>query len=150
MIHTYVCCRVHIIFSTKGRARSIPTEIQPRLWSYMAGICRNLDAKVLALGGFDDHAHLLVGLPATLTIAELVQKVKANSSRWLRSEALKKPFQWQESYSAFSVSASHVDRTVEYIRRQPEHHRRRTFDQELAAILRKHGIEVGSAVPPGL
>lgn len=149
MIHTYVCCRVHIIFSTKGRARTIPAEVQPRLWSYLAGICRNLETKVLAIGGFDDHAHLLIGLPATLTIAELVQKVKANSSRWMRTEGLKKPFQWQESYSAFSVSASHVDRTVEYIRRQPEHHKRRSFDQEMIAILRKHRIEVG-AVPLGL
>lgn len=141
MIHTYVCCRVHVIFSTKGRVRSIPDEIQPRLWSYMAGICRNLNSKVLAVGGFDDHAHLLVGLPATLTIAELVQKVKANSSRWMHAEALRKSFQWQEGYSAFSVSASHVDRTVEYIRRQPEHHKRRSYDQALAAILRKHGID---------
>lgn len=150
MIHTYVCCRLHIIFSTKERTRSIPAGIQPRLWSYMAGICRRLGVRVLAVGGFDDHAHLLVGLPATLTIAALVQKVKANSSRWMRAEAVKRPFQWQESYSAFSVSVSHVDRTVEYIRRQPEHHKRRSFDQELAAILSKHGIEVGTVVPPGL
>jgi putative transposase len=116
----------------------------------MAGICRNIDLKILAVGGYKDHAHLLVGLSATMTIAEAVQKIKANSSRWMHSEALKKKFEWQEGYSAFSVSASHVDATVAYIRNQAEHHERRSFDQELAAILKKHNMLVDSAVPAGL
>ena len=150
MIHTYVSCRVHIIFSTKGRVRSIPAEIQPRLWSYISGICSNLDVKAIVVGGFDDHCHLLVGLSATMSIAELVQKVKANSSRWMRSEMKHAGFQWQESYSAFSVSVSHVDRTIEYIRNQRRHHARRSFEDELGEILEKHGIEVARAVPAGL
>ena len=150
MVHTHVSCRLHIIFSTKDRMRSIPEKIQQRLWQYIAGICRNLDLKVLAVGGSDDHAHLLIGLPATITIAECVQKVKANSSRWMHSEGLRKKFEWQEGYSAFSVSASHIDRTVEYIRNQAEHHKRHNFTQELHAILEKHGIPIAPAVPAGL
>jgi hypothetical protein len=78
-----------------------------------------------------------------------VQKVKANSSRWMNAEVLKKGSQWQENYSAFSVSASHVDRTIEYIGNQRDHHKRRSFDQEFAAILEKHGIEMTRAVPAG-
>ena len=85
-----------------------------------------------------------------MTIAESVQKIKANSSRWMHSEILKKKFEWQEGYSAFSVSASHIDRTIEYIRNQRKHHEKRSFDQELVAMLRKHGIEMASAVPAGL
>jgi post-segregation antitoxin (ccd killing protein) len=93
---------------------------------------------------------LLISLPATLTLAEAVQKIKANSSRWMNAEVVKKGFQWQENYSAFSVSASHVDRTLAYIRNQREHHKRRSFDEELAAILAKHGIDMARAVPTGL
>src|SRR5579859_2307257 len=113
MQHTYVCCRLHIIFSTKGRTRSIPEEIQPRLWQYMAGISRKIGVKPFAVGGWHDHCHVLIALPATLKIAEVVQKLKANSSRWMSSEAACPSFQWQEAYSAFSVSVSHIDRTVE-------------------------------------
>ena len=120
------------------------------MWQYIAGICSNLDIKVIAVGGHLDHAHLLIGLPATLSIAECVQKIKANSSRWMHSEGLRKKFDWQEGYSAFSVSASHVDRTIQYIRNQAAHHQRNSFDQELAAILKKHSVFIASAVPAGL
>jgi putative transposase len=146
---SHVSCRLHVIFSTKNRVRSIPADLQPRLWEYLAGICRNLEVKVLAVGGFDDHCHMLIGLSATITIAELMQKVKANSSRWMRND-LHRTFEWQEGYSAFSVSISHVDQTIKYIRNQPEHHKRRTFSDELEAILKKHGLLAKSAVPAGL
>jgi REP element-mobilizing transposase RayT len=148
MQHTYICVRVHFIFSTKDRRRLIPPELQPRLWSYLAGIAHRLDAKVLAIGGLDDHAHLLLGMPATITIAALVQKLKANSSRWMKDQT-RRDFAWQEGYGAFSVSVSLVDATVTYIRNQAKHHRRRTFDQELREILTRHGLLPG-AVPPGL
>ena len=150
MQHNYVQCRIHVIFSTKGRTRSIPEDIQPKLWQYIAGICRHLGVKPIAVGGYDDHCHLLVGLPATMTIATLIQKVKANSSRWFHQECLKRSFQWQENYSAFSVSASVIDKTVEYIRNQRKHHERYSFEEELAKILEKNGIVIARAVPAGL
>jgi REP element-mobilizing transposase RayT len=147
-MHNFVQCRVHIIFSTKERRRYIPEQIQPQLWQYMFGICRNIGVKPIAIGGFDEHCHMLVGLSTTITIADLVQKVKANSSRWMKQHC--KTFQWQENFCVFSVSASHVDRTIAYIAGQRDHHKRRSFDDELAAILKKHGIEMARAVPAGL
>jgi REP element-mobilizing transposase RayT len=87
--HNYVQVRVHVIFSTKERRRLIPIDVQPRLWQYIAGICRNLEVKPLAVGGFDDHCHLLISLPATLTLAAALQEIKANSSRWMNSEVVK-------------------------------------------------------------
>jgi len=107
----------------------------------MAGISRKIGVKPFAVGGWHDHCHVLIALPATLKIAEVVQKLKANSSRWMSSEAACPSFQWQEAYSAFSVSVSHIDRTVEYIRNQRRHHARRSFAEEWNAILRLHGIE---------
>lgn len=148
MQHTHVCVRVHFIFSTKDRRKSIPRELQPRLWSYLAGIARRLDAKVLSIGGMEDHAHVLLGIPATITLAALVQKLKANSSRWMK-EQTRHAFEWQEGYGAFSVSVSLVDATVAYIRNQAQHHRRRSFDQEFEEILRRHRLGEG-VVPTGL
>ena len=139
MKHTRVSLRVHCIFSTKDRRPAIPEALQARTWAFIGGIARNLGMKA-TVGGMGDHLHILLLLAPTMPLAEAVQKIKANSSRWLR-EQTGKPFQWQEGYAAFSVSISHTDGTVAYILNQRKHHERRSFDQELAAILKKHRIE---------
>ena len=97
--------------------------------------------KALAIGGASDHVHMLLSLPATLSVAKAMQLLKGNSSKWIR-EAFPKMrfFAWQEGYGAFSVGVSGVDRTVAYIRNQAEHHRTRSFREEYAAMLKKHGF----------
>jgi REP element-mobilizing transposase RayT len=140
MKHTRVSLRVHCIFSTKDRRPSIPEGLQSRTWAFIGGIARNLDMKAIAAGGMADHVHILLLLAPTVPLAVAIQKIKANSSRWLR-EQTGKSFQWQEGYAAFSVSISHTDATVAYILNQRKHHERRGFDQELAAILKKHRME---------
>lgn len=134
MPHTHVSNRLHCIFSTNNREKLIPRPIQGRLWAYMDGIARDIGVKTFAIGGTDDHVHLLIGLPATLTLATAMQKIKANSSRYMNEHG-GPHFRWQENYSAFSVSISHMDATVAYIQNQEKHHRRRSFDEELAATL---------------
>ena len=138
MQHTYSANYVHFVFSTKERRSSIPSELQEQLWAYLLGIANNLKIKTLAVGGTDNHVHLLVGLPPTMTVAEAMQKLKANSSRWLGEHSLE--FQWQEGYGAFSVSPSTLKTVKAYIRNQGEHHRRRSFEDEFRAFLDKSGI----------
>ena len=140
MKHTHVSLRVHCVFSTKGRAPSIPAELQPRLWAFIGGIARRLGMKAIAVGGIQDHVHVLLLLPATMALAKAVQTLKANSSRWLH-EMTGRQFEWQEGYAAFSVSISQTDATVTYIRNQREHHAKRGFDEELVRMLEKHGLE---------
>jgi putative transposase len=137
--HTRVSVRIHYIFSTKNRTPDIPQESQERLWAYIGGIARKLGASALAVGGIEDHVHALILMPPTIFVAEMVQKIKANSSRWIREQSGKR-FEWQEGYAAFGVSMSHTEATIKYIQNQHEHHRKRTFDQELQTVLRKHGF----------
>ena len=136
MDHRRVSIRIHCIFSTKDRQPTIPEDLQQRLWEFIGGITRRLGMKAIAVGGIEDHAHVLLLLSPTIPLATAVQKIKANSSRWLH-EMTGRPFQWQEGYAAYSVSISQTDATVRYILNQREHHRRRTFDEEMAAILEK-------------
>jgi putative transposase len=138
MSHTYIAVFVHYIFSTKGRKNSIPPELQEKLWAYLVGIANNLRIKTLAVGGTANHIHLLVALPATITVAEAVQKLKANSSRWLGEQSIS--FEWQQGYGAFTVSPSLLDTVQRYIRTQEEHHRRRSFEEEFCALLEKSGV----------
>ena len=114
------------------------TELQAKLWAYIAGIANNLKIKPLAVGGTANHMHVLIGLPATMPIAEAVQKLKANSSRWMSERGV--DFEWQGGYGAFSVSPSLVSTVQTYIRNQEEHHKKRSFEEEFRLLLQKSGI----------
>jgi putative transposase len=103
---------------------------------------KNKKAKLLAAVGVFDHVHLYASLPSTISVADFVNAVKSNSSRWVHeSYSRLHNFAWQEGYGAFSVSKSGDDKVVRYIRNQEIHHRKRTFKEELIGLLEKHGIE---------
>jgi putative transposase len=137
--HSYSQSYHHIVFSTKERQKLISKPMQPKLWSYMAGIGRNHGFLVLANGGMEDHAHLLIQLPSQLALAQAISLVKANSSRWMNEHAMK--FSWQEGYGAFSVSASNLGAVERYIANQEQHHRKITYEQEFVGFSRRYGIE---------
>ncbi len=142
MAHSYTSIYVHYVFSTKNRQKIIQPELEKRLWPYLGGIARENKMKALAIGGVEDHSHVFLSLPSTLSISTAIQLVKGGSSTWVSKTFPEfKDFQWQEGYGAFSISISHIDNTVDYIKNQKEHHKRATFQEEYLAILRKHRIE---------
>jgi len=143
MSHTYAQNVIHVVFSTKDRHKIISREFQATMWSYIAGVCKNHGIFVLAVGGSDDHIHLLIQVPPPLSLAKAVLAIKSNSSRWANDQGNK--FAWQEGYAAFSVNSSNVPAVIRYIRNQESHHRRMDFDAELLALLKKHGIEFDPA-----
>jgi len=142
MPHSYVINLMHCVFSTKERNPFIDAELESRLWPYIGGIARENKMKALAIGGTSDHIHALLSLPAIMSFAKAVQLIKGGSSKWIHDTFVKyKKFEWQEGYGAFSVSASQASRTIAYIDNQKEHHRKRTFEEELIELLDKHGVE---------
>ena len=141
-MHSYVSCLVHCVFVTRKRRPFIKPDLQQRLWAYLGGIARENKMKALRIGGVEDHVHLLISLPATLSVSRAVQLLKGNSSKWIHTEFPQyKDFEWQEGYGAFSIGISGVDETTKYIANQPEHHRKTTFDEELKAFFEKHGMD---------
>jgi len=92
-----------------------------------------------AVGGMEDHVHVLFRLPPTMTLARAVTLLKSNSSKWMRERGTK--FAWQQGYGAFSVSSSNLQVVIDYIDTQDEHHKKLSFEQEFAALLRKHGVK---------
>ena len=136
MAHTYTANLIHSVFSTKERARLIPPERQEELWAYIVGIGRNIGVAMLRVGGTDNHVHILMALPATISLAEAVQKIKGNSSRWMGPQ-----FAWQKGCGNFSVSPSQAEVVKNYIQNQAEHHKKRNFEEEFVALLKKCGVE---------
>jgi len=141
MSHTYCCSLYHCVFSTKERCRTILPEIQPRLWAYMGGIAREHQMKALGIGGTEDHVHILLSLPSPVSIAVAMREIKSASSHWMHETCAMDEFEWQEGYGAFSIGWAQVDATLAYIARQNEHHRKRDFQAEYIAFLKKHRIE---------
>ena len=142
MAHSFVSCHVHYIFSTKKRSRLITSDIKERLWAYMGGVARENHMKAEAVGGTENHAHVLVSLPSTVSISKGIQLIKAGSSKWIHETFPEcRDFAWQEGYGAFSVSISIVDATIAYITNQEEHHREKTFEEEYLAFLNKFNVE---------
>ncbi|MGA7733304.1 MAG: IS200/IS605 family transposase [Chloroflexia bacterium] len=141
MPHTFIHMTVHVVFGTKDRAPSITPEMKAPLYAYMGGIIRELNAKPLKINGTSDHVHLLIGLPASISLSELVRVLKTNSSRWAHEKWPDHArFGWQQGYGAFSVSRSSIEDVESYIERQEEHHRKLTFQDEFVALLQRHGI----------
>lgn len=140
MSHTYTNLLTHIVFSTKERSPLITNEIKPELFAYLGGLIKELKGKPIIINGMSDHFHILAALPPTVSTAEAMRFVKANSSKWI-TQKFGKPFEWQKGYGAFSVSRSNVDAVYKYIQSQEQHHRKFDFRSEFIGLLRKNDIE---------
>lgn len=142
MSHSYNSQLIHFVFSTKERRALITPELQERLWPYLGGIARENKMVALAVGGVEDHAHILLSLPATISVSKAVQLMKGGSSKWIHDTFPEhRLFSWQEGYGAFSIGISDVDRTVAYIQTQAEHHQKKDFQAEFLSFLKKHNVE---------
>jgi putative transposase len=129
---------IHVVFSAKRRQKLIPSAMKERLWAYAAGICKREKIFVHAIGGMEDHIHLLLQVPPTMAVADAVLTIKVGSSKWMSRQGPK--FAWQKGYSGFSVSASNVATVIKYIQNQESHHKKMSFEQEFIALLKKHGV----------
>ncbi len=129
---------LHIIFSTKDRQAFITPDLAPKLHAYLATTARNLGGECYRAGGVSDHVHLALQLPRTLTTAKLVETLKSSSSKWAKEQSPQlTDFTWQRGYGAFSVSPSQLMKLTDYIDRQEEHHRQRSFQDEYRSLLKK-------------
>ena len=138
---SYTSLNYHIVFSTKARRPFMTTQILPRVCEYVGGIVRNQEGTALAVNGTADHLHVATIVPPTVALADFVRAVKANSSRWVHETfADLASFSWQVGYSAFTVSRSVKDSVVAYVVGQEEHHKKMTFQEDLIALLDRHGI----------
>ncbi len=132
---------VHVVFSTKNRAPLILAETENALHAYLATACRTCKCPALKVGGTADHVHLLCSLGRTVAIADLLASIKADSSKWIKTQGQRyRAFAWQSGYGAFSIGRSQVDDVERYIAAQKDHHRRRTFQDEFREFLRRYEV----------
>lgn len=133
---------IHIIFSTKNREPIIDEDIEKELFSYLAGICKNMECFPVKIGGHRDHVHILCLLSKKVTLIKLLESLKSHSSKWIKTKNEKySHFYWQKGYGSFSVNPKEIDAAIQYISNQKHHHSITTFKDEYLRFLANYEIE---------
>jgi REP element-mobilizing transposase RayT len=142
MAQTLVSLLVHIVFSTKNRANLITTEIEPDLYKYISGTLRKMEPPCLKIGGTANHVHLHVSQSKNIALAFLLEEMKKSSSKWIKQQDTSlRSCSWQDGYGAFTIGQSNVAALKRYIEMQKSHHRRKSFKDELRALLKKYDVK---------
>jgi putative transposase len=135
---------LHIVFSTKERWTYLQNaELREEMFRMLSHHAGQSACPTACVGGWIDHVHVLCGLSRTITVAELVEVMKRETSKWAKHKTPDlNAFHWQNGYSVFSVSQSNVESVVNYIKHQAEHHGKMSFQDELRLICKKHNVEI--------
>lgn len=142
MANTYAKIYFHIVFAVKNRHSLIHSSFKDELYKYITGIVTNRGQKLIIINGSSDHVHLLLGCTTSFRLDETVKEIKEHSSKWINSRNfLRSKFNWQSGYAAFSVASWNFQIIYDYIERQEEHHRVKTFIEEYIEFLNEAQIE---------
>ena len=132
---------IHLVFGTKGREPWITAPIEKRLQAYIAGTLQQYESPALIINTVPDHVHILFRLSKNYALARIVEEVKKQSSKWIKTiEGGTQQFKWQIGYGAFSVSSSKVDTVKRYIKNQKEHHGYQTYQEEVEQFVKEYDI----------
>src|SRR5690554_740860 len=142
MANTYSQIYIHIVFTVQGRMNLIPRQHREELHKIITGTTSNRKQKLIAIFAMPDHIHILIGLKPNMALSDLVRDIKSGSSKYITEKGwVKGKFSWQEGYGSFSHSKSQVDQVANYILKQEEHHKRKTFKEEYLDMLHKFEVE---------
>lgn len=141
MANTFSQLYVQVVFAVKGRQSSIEEKWETQLYQYITGIIKAKDQKLLAINGMPDHIHIFMSIKPNCCLSDLVREIKKSSNEFInRNNLAHGVFLWQEGFSAFSYSHSHIDRVAKYVLNQKEHHKKSTFKQEYLGLLHKFQV----------
>jgi putative transposase len=132
---------VHLTFGTKRRKPIINPDWEPQLHAYIAGTLKQYESPALIINSVPNHIHIFFRLSKNYALAKVVEEVKKESSKWVKKIDGGNPqFYWQGGYGAFSVSSYAVDIVKSYIENQKEHHRKKSYREEVDEFIRDYDI----------
>ncbi len=142
MANTYTQVHIHLVFSVQNRQALIGDQWKDQLYKYITGIIQNHGHKLLIINGMPDHVHILIGFRTTQSLADLMQDIKGDSSKWINeNNFVKVKFAWQGGFGAFSYSKSQINNVIRYIENQEIHHRKKSFTEEYKKMLEDFGVD---------
>ena len=133
---------VHLVFSTKNHYPFINSNVKERLHSYIAGTFKNMDSPVISINSTEDHIHILFRLSRKYSLSKIIEEVKKQSSRWIKDINFgNDKFAWQKGYGAFSISSSKLEAAKKYIDNQSEHHRKKSYKEEIEDFVKHYDLD---------
>lgn len=133
---------IHIYFSTKNRKPWVETIIRDELYAYIEGVCTKFHSAALVIGGTTDHVHLLCEVSEKIPLSKLIEEIKSHSTLWVKGKGSEyQSFFWQNGHTAFSINPTEIAVVSDYIRYQTTLHKKKTFQQESRAFLKKYNVE---------
>ncbi len=133
---------VHIIYHIKSPSVIIRQAEKKELYAYIGSIIKDNESIPIIINGVEDHVHILCVMSKNIALAKLVEEIKKQSSRWIKTkDSYYNHFAWQGGYGGFSVSPSLHDKTKRYIENQEEHHKKMSFKEEYLLFLKEYGID---------
>jgi len=131
MANTYTQIHIQAVFTVQNRECIIGKQWKEELYKYITGIIQNHNHKLLIINGMPDHIHVLFGMRPSQSLSDLLQDIKGDSSEWVNNRKfLRSKFSWQEGYGAFSYGKSQIQQVIQYIQKQEEHHKKKTFIED--------------------
>lgn len=147
MKKSYSKIYLHFIWSVKNRQKVLTSEKIELIRGHIFQYAKECGIFVIEINGYLDHFHLLVDMPVVLSPAKVMNLLKGESSNWINSgDIFRHKFAWQKKYSVFSVSHSQRDKIIDYIQKQPTHHRKMSFQEEVEKFFERHGLEFSPSV----
>jgi putative transposase len=142
MANTYTQIHIQVVFTVRDKECIISNTWKNELFKYITGIVQNNGHKLLAINGMTDHLHILFGLRPKQSLSDLLQDIKGGSSKWINEKKfVRGRFSWQEGYGAFSYSYKDIQKVINYINDQEEHHKGKSFLEEYNAYLKDNDID---------
>ena len=142
MANTFSQLYAQIIFSPQGRQNLIQERIKSDVYKYIVGIIKNKNQKPMIINGMPDHVHLFIGFSPDICISDLVREIKSNSTNYINEQKLVAgKFSWQKGFGAFTYSKSQVSKVINYVQKQEEHHRKKSFREEYMELLEKFDVD---------
>jgi putative transposase len=142
MANTYTQLNIHVVFAVKGWENILTSNFRTTLFEYIAGILRNKKQYPLAVNGYKDHVHLFFELNPVSSLSDVMEVVKANSSKWINENRfVKGKFEWQRGYGGFTYSRSQRNSVIQYLMDQENHHKSKTFKEEYLEMLVNNDIK---------
>ena len=138
---TYTQLLYQIVFSTKSREKVLKEENRNEMFKYFWGILKNKNCHLYRINGIEDHIHIITHIHPSISVSSLIKDLKVASNKWIKENKVFEGFKgWQDGYGAFSYSVKEKERLIEYVIKQQEHHRKKTFIEEFTELLDEHKI----------
>jgi REP element-mobilizing transposase RayT len=135
---------MHLVFSTKNRVPFFKnSDIREQLYSYIAKIIYENDSYPICIGGYEDHIHIFFNLSKNVCFKDIIGEIKRSTSKWIKTKGDEYTnFYWQAGYGGFSVGQQQKQKTINYINKQNEHHKKVSFQEELRMFMTKNNMEI--------